>query len=158
VAGALVNKEIEILSDGTPWRPMINTKDMARAFEWGLLREKFQGGNYLAINTGSNEWNYQIKPLAEAVSKVIPGVNISVNENAAPDKRSYRVNFDLFKKLAPEHQPIWDLENTIRELSDNLIQMNFSDPHFRESGLVRLQVLNLLQEEGYLNENLEWIK
>lgn len=156
VAGALVNKEIGILSDGTPWRPMINTKDMARAFEWGLLREKTQGGTYLAINTGSNEWNYQIKPLAEAVAEQIPGVDVSINEDAAPDKRSYRVNFDLYKKLAPDHQPIWDLENTIRELRDNLLQMNFRDSNFRESSFIRLKVLNFLKEESYINENLEW--
>jgi nucleoside-diphosphate-sugar epimerase len=31
VAGALASKQIKILSDGTPWRPLINVKDMARA-------------------------------------------------------------------------------------------------------------------------------
>jgi len=156
VAGALVNKEIGILSDGTPWRPMINTKDMARAFEWGVLRDKSQGGSFLAVNTGSNEWNNQIKPLAEAVAGQITGVEVSINEDAAPDKRSYRVNFDLFKSLAPDHQPIWDLETTIRELRDNLLEMNFSDPNFRESNLIRLKVLNYLQQNNYINENLEW--
>jgi len=157
VAGALVNKEIGILSDGSPWRPMINTRDMARAFEWGLLREKEQGGAFIAVNTGSNAWNNQIKPLAEAVASQIPGVRVTVNKDAAPDKRSYRVNFDLYKKMAPDHQPIWDLERTIKELKDNLIQMNFHDPHFRESSLIRLKVLNSLQEKGHINEKLEWI-
>jgi len=158
VAGALVNKEIGILSDGTPWRPMINTKDMARAFEWGVIREKEQGGEFLAVNTGSNEWNNQIAPLAEAVAAQIPGVKVSVNKDAAPDKRSYRVNFDLYKSLAPDHQPIWDLESTIKEIRDNLMEMNFNDPNFRESKLIRLHVLNYLQENGMINPNLEWIR
>lgn len=156
VAGALVNKEISILSDGTPWRPMINTKDMARAFEWGVLRTKESGGNFVAVNTGSNEWNNQIRPLAEAVSRQIPGVKVSINADAPPDRRSYRVNFDLYKKLAPDHQPIFDLETTIRELKDNLTQMNFNDPNFRESKLIRLRVLNYLQEHNLINEHLEW--
>ncbi|MBE0652573.1 MAG: SDR family oxidoreductase [Bacteroidales bacterium] len=156
VAGALVNKEISILSDGTPWRPMINTKDMARAFECGILRTKESGGNFVAVNTGSNEWNNQIRPLAEAVSRQIPGVKVSINADAPPDRRSYRVNFDLYKKLAPDHQPIFDLETTIRELKDNLIQMNFNDPNFRESKLIRLRVLNYLQEHNLINEHLEW--
>lgn len=156
VAGALVNKEIGILSDGTPWRPMINTRDMARAFEWGLIRKEDQGGNFIAINTGSNEWNNQIKPLAEAVAAQIPGVKVTVNKDAAPDKRSYRVNFDLYKKLAPDHQPVWDLESTIQELKDNLLQMNFNDPDFRQSRLIRLKVLNELQENSLINEKLEW--
>ncbi len=157
VAGALVNKEIGILSDGSPWRPMINTKDMARAFEWGVVRERSQGGNFIAVNTGSNEWNNQIKPLAEAVSTLIPGVSVSTNPDAVPDKRSYMVNFDLYKELAPDHQPIWDLSSTIQEIRDNLVEMNFSDPNYRESLLIRLKVLDNLQKKNLINENLEWI-
>ena len=158
VAGALVNKEIVILSDGTPWRPMINTKDMARAFEWGVIRTKEQGGNFLAVNTGSNEWNNQIKPLAEAVAEQIPGVKVTINTEAAPDKRSYRVNFDLFKSLAPNHQPVHDLANTIKELKDNLLGMSFNDPNYRESLLIRLKTLNNLQTKDLINSNLEWKK
>jgi nucleoside-diphosphate-sugar epimerase len=157
VAGALVNKEIGILSDGTPWRPMINTKDMARAFEWGVVRERAQGGNYIAVNTGSNEWNNQIAPLAEAVAELIPGVKVSTNPDAVPDKRSYMVNFDLYKELAPDHQPIWDLSSTIEEIRDNLVEMKFSDPKFRESLMIRLHVLKNLQDKKLINENLEWI-
>jgi nucleoside-diphosphate-sugar epimerase len=156
VAGALVNKEINILSDGSPWRPMINTKDMARAIEWGIIREKTNGGNFLAVNTGMNEWNNQIKPLAEAVAREISGVKVVVNPDAPPDKRSYMVNFDLYKKLAPNHQPIHDLTTTIREIKDNLLAMKFNDSNFRESGLIRLRVLDKLQQENYLNSNLEW--
>ena len=156
VAGAMVNKEISILSDGTPWRPMINVKDMARAFEWSFLRDPKISGNFLIINTGSNEWNNQIKPLAEEVAKSISGTKVSLNMNAAPDKRSYRVNFDLYKKLAPDHQPIFNLENTIQELKINLLEMNFDDPDFRSSKLIRLHVLNDLMKRNYLNQNLEW--
>ena len=157
VAGAIVNRNIEILSDGTPWRPMINTKDMARAFEWSITRNQEQGGAFLAVNTGSNEWNYQIKPLAEAVADEISDVEVSVNENAAPDKRSYCVNFDLFKSLAPDHQPIWDLGDTIRDLKNNLEEMGFNDSNFRESQFIRLKSLARLRAIGKLNDNLEWI-
>lgn len=158
VAGALVNKEIGILSDGTPWRPMINTKDMARAIEWGVIRNPGNGGVFLAVNTGSNEWNNQIKPLADAVAVQIPEASVSVNPDAPPDKRSYRVNFDLFRQLAPEHQPVWTLEDTIRDLKENLRAMGFSDPKFRESQFIRLKVLSRLRDLGLLNTNLEWVR
>jgi nucleoside-diphosphate-sugar epimerase len=156
VTGALVNKEISILSDGTPWRPMINTKDMARAIEWGIIRDKLNGGNYVAMNTGSNDWNTQVKPLAEAIAAEIPGVKVSTNPDAPPDKRSYRANFDLFKSLAPNHQPQEDLKSTIVEIRDNLIAMKFNDPDFRNSKFIRLKVINSLMENKYLNDNLEW--
>jgi nucleoside-diphosphate-sugar epimerase len=157
VAGALVNKEISILSDGSPWRPMINTKDMARAIEWGASRKPEIGGKFLAVNTGSNQWNNRILALAEAIETVIPGVKITVNPDAPPDKRSYRANFDLFKKLAPDYQPQEDLISTVKEIRDNLVAMGFNDPNYRESMFIRLKVLDYLQKNGMLNSNLEWI-
>ncbi len=157
VASAHVNKEISILSDGSPWRPMINTKDMARAFDWAITRDKDNGGRFLVVNTGSNEWNNQIKPLADVVTEIIPGTRVSVNREAVPDKRSYRVNFDLFQKLAPNHQPIHDLNNTVSELKDNLMEMGFNEPNFRESQFIRLKVLKGLQERKLINEKLKWI-
>jgi nucleoside-diphosphate-sugar epimerase len=157
VAGALASGEISILSDGAPWRPMINTKDMARAIEWGILRDRSAGGAFLAVNAGRNEWNIQIKPLAEAVAAAIPGTRVYVNREAAPDRRSYRVNFDLFRQLAPDHQPVHDLVATINELKDNLTAMGFRDRSFRESDLIRLKVLDRLQETGRLNDELEWV-
>ncbi len=156
VAGALVNKEISILSDGTPWRPMINTKDMARALDWGVQRKKENGGKFLVVNTGSNEWNNAIIDLANATGSVIPGVKISVNPDAPPDKRSYRANFDLFKSLAPDHQPQEDLISTVTDIKDNLVGMGFNDPNYRESQLIRLKVIDMLKSKGYLDNNLEW--
>jgi len=156
VAGAIASKQIMILSDGTPWRPLINVKDMARAIEWAISRDRTNGGEFLAVNVGSNEWNYQVKDLAYAVAKVIPDIEISINKNAAPDKRSYRVNFDYYKKIAPNHQPQYDLINTIEELRDGLEAMGFDDEKFRNSNYMRLNMLNQLRANGLLNENLEW--
>ena len=125
VAGAVASKKITILSDGTPWRPLINIKDMARAIDWAISRELANGGEFLAVNVGSDEWNYQVKDLAQAVAKVIPGTDISINKDAQPDKRSYRVNFNLFKKLAPFHQPKVGLTESVEELYDGLVFLGF---------------------------------
>jgi nucleoside-diphosphate-sugar epimerase len=156
LAGALVNQQISILSDGTPWRPMINTKDMARAIDWGISRKPSDGGAFLAVNAGSNEWNNRISALADAIASVIPGLKITINPDAAPDKRSYRANFDLFKKLAPNHQPREDLLSTVREIQSNLTEMKFNDVNYRNSRFIRLKVLDDLQRKGLLNNNLEW--
>jgi len=156
VAGAIASKQITILSDGTPWRPLINVKDMARAIEWAISRDASNGGEFLAVNVGSNEWNYQVKDLAYAVAEVIPGVEISININAAPDKRSYRVNFDNYKKLAPNHQPQYNLIDTIEELREGMEAMGFNDRTFRDSNYMRLNMLKQLREKRLLNENLEW--
>ena len=156
VAGAVASKKITILSDGTPWRPLINIKDMAKAIDWAISRDVADGGGFLAVNVGSNEWNYQVQELAESVAKVMPDVDISINKNAHPDKRSYRVSFDLFKKLAPDYQPEMDLISSIRELKDGLEAMHFDDPDFRNSRYMRLKMLIGLRNKGLLTEDLEW--
>jgi nucleoside-diphosphate-sugar epimerase len=156
VAGAVVAKEINILSDGTPWRPLINVLDMARAIEWAINREQINGGKFLAVNTGSNRWNYQVKELAEAVGEIVPGCKVTVNQDAPPDKRSYKVNFDLFEKLAPNHQPVFDLNTSIEEIYKSLSEIGLKDPKFRESKYMRLKVLAGLREHGHLDENLSW--
>jgi nucleoside-diphosphate-sugar epimerase len=158
VAGAVASKRITILSDGTPWRPLINVKDMARAIDWAISRDIANGGEFLAVNVGSDEWNYQVKDLAQAVARVIPGVDVSINKDAQPDKRSYRVNFDLFKKLAPRHQIKFDLITSIRELKDGLETIEFKDGDFRNSKYMRLNILTQLRDKGLLNQDLEWVQ
>jgi nucleoside-diphosphate-sugar epimerase len=155
VAGAVSSKQISILSDGTPWRPLINVKDMARAFDWAINREASLG-DFFAVNVGREQGNYQVRELAEAVARLIPGVTVKINEDAQPDKRSYRVNFDLFKEVAPHHQPIYDLDASITGLKEGLETLNFKDENFRSSYFMRLVQLNYLREKGFLNEFLKW--
>ena len=151
VASAIANKKIEILSDGLPWRPLINVRDMGRAIDWAMHRE---GESFIVVNAGSNEWNYQVKDLAEAVRAIFSDIEVSINENAAPDKRSYRVNFDDFKRLAPNHQPEYDLKKTIIDLKEGLEKLKFEDQEFRKSNLIRLNVINQLIERDIVDKDL----
>ncbi len=153
-AGALTASEITILSDGTPWRPLINVLDMARAIRWAYERSNDHGGSFVVVNTGSNEWNYQVKDLALEIQKVLPEIKVSINQNAEPDKRSYRVNFDRFKTLAPDHQPQYDLNSSIHGLITGLKAINFKDANFRKSELIRLNVINKLLTKGEMNNQL----
>jgi nucleoside-diphosphate-sugar epimerase len=156
VASALTAGRITILSDGTPWRPLIHVLDMARAIEWALERTRQDGGEFLAINVGSDEWNYQVRELAEAVARLVPGVKVEINRNAQPDKRSYRVSFEKFRRLAKAHQPQVDLRLAIEDLMQGLQRMNFQDSNFRQSQFMRLNVLKQLKQDGHLTEDLSW--
>ena len=46
-----------VLLDGTPWRPLIDVADMARAIDWAIDRKPENGGRYLAVNVGSDDGN-----------------------------------------------------------------------------------------------------
>ena len=156
VASAVATKKIKILSDGTPWRPLIDIKDMALAVHWAVSRKADSGLEFLAINVGRTEWNYQIKDLADAVVEHIPDVEVEINQNAAPDKRSYRVDFSKYKELAPEYLPKVDLKQSISELKRGLESICFSNSNFRESEFMRLKVLAAHTEKGLLDQNLCW--
>ncbi len=156
VAGALVSKQINILSDGTPWRPLIHVRDMARAIDWAVQRDRRDGGAFLTVNVGSDTWNYQVKDLAMAVTQLVPGVEVLINRDAQPDKRSYRVNFDKFSKLAQGFLPVVDLQSAVKDLRDGLMSMSFHDPEFRKGELIRLVTLKRLRESGHLTDQLAW--
>lgn len=158
VAGAIASKQITVLSDGTPWRPLIHVNDMALAMDWSLRRDSAEGGTFLALNAGSNDWNYQVRDLAEAVAEAIPGVDLSINADAPADKRSYQVDFSLYQKLAPDHQPQVSLKAAIEDLAERLEFMKFDDGDFRNSNLIRLKVISAHCEQGRLNSQLEWQK
>lgn len=154
VAGAVTSGKVEVLSDGTPWRPLIHTRDMSRAIEWGIIRTADNGGQNLVVNAGSDRWNVQVRDLANAVGAAIPGSTVSIATDAPADKRSYRVDFSLFEKLAPDHQPIETLDGTIADLRDRFIASGFDDANFRQSNFIRLKILNGLCDDGILQPDL----
>ncbi len=156
VATALAKGSIEVLSDGSPWRPLIHVEDMCRAMDWALDRRV--GEDFEVMNTGSDSWNYQIRDLAKAAAAAVGGVGVSINAEAASDKRSYRVDFSHFRELAPEHQPQWTLERAVADLKIGLEAIGFRDAAFREGAFMRLKTLAQLREGGWLDADLRWIR
>jgi nucleoside-diphosphate-sugar epimerase len=157
VAGALTAGEISILSDGTPWRPLIDVADMALAIEWAATRSADNGGRNLVVNAGHVSGNYQVRDLAEAVARAVPGCQLSINKNAPADSRSYKVDFSLFAELAPDFVPRMRLEDSIEALIVGLKALAFSDRSYRESPhFVRLETLKSLMAQGQLSETLNW--
>jgi hypothetical protein len=129
---------------------------MARAIDWALDRTGEEGGAFLAVNVGSDDWNVQVRALAEAVAEAVPGTRVSVNADAPPDRRSYQVDFGLYRRLAPDHQPRVTLEQAVSDLRDGLSAIGFADPDFRASRLMRLRVLEELRALGQLDDRLAW--
>ena len=81
--------------------------------------------------------------------KLIPKANIHVNENAAPDK-SYQVDFSEYEKLAPLHQPKYNLEKTVDEIIVGLENIIFSDKNYRTSSYwIRLKNCKSIDSKGF---------
>jgi nucleoside-diphosphate-sugar epimerase len=153
VASALASGRIEVLSDGAPWRPLIDVEDMARAIDWAATASGHADA-FLAVNVGRDDWNWQVRDLARAVAAALPGVDVQINTQAPPDRRSYRVDFGLYGVLAPDHQPQMSLEASIARIADGLRAAGFGDRDFRSSDLMRLRVLERLVRDGELDDGL----
>jgi len=158
VVSGFLNKKIEILSDGSPLRPLIHVKDMALAIEWASIRKSQQGGMFLVVNAGANKWNYQIKELAEKVRDILGNIELSINTNAAIDTRSYKVDFSLFNGLAPEFTPKMTIDEAVKDLLEGIKSINFHDKNFRNSKYIRLSTLTNLIEMKMIDNNLKWNK
>jgi nucleoside-diphosphate-sugar epimerase len=156
VASAVTRGEIRVLSNGEPWRPLIHVRDMARAIDWASARPAANGGNYLVVNAGSDGWTWRVSEMANAVADAIPGVGVSINRDAPADKRSYRVDFSLFRRLAPLHQPREKLAPSILEMKGALEEY-FAAHGNDVSPLIRLRVLSDLVAQGRLNPDLTWV-
>lgn len=156
VASAIWTGKIVVLSDGTPWRPLIDVRDMARAITWGVTRAPSVGGQWLAINTGRGQNNVRISDLAYSVQRAFPGTAVEINTEAPPDRRSYKVDFSLFEGLAPEALPQETLDQSVAGLAEGIRALGIRDAEFRESPMMRLNVLRAHIASGRLSDQLRW--
>ena len=156
VANALLNKKIDILSDGTPWRPLIAVKDMCEGIDWAITRSADNGGTFLAINTGFSEWNFTVKDIAKMVGNLIPGTVININPAAQVDQRSYKVDFSLYQSFSGNTTPRISMEDTILNLKSLILESGFKDQKYRDSLYIRLHALRFLVDKGLLDNRLKW--
>ena len=148
VYSALKNSKIEVLSDGSPIRPIVHIKDICKIISH--LIEEVEKGDVL-FNVGGNNLNYSIKEIALAVSRITKISNVSFGQ-PSNDKRSYKVDFTLFENLFPNFVLDYDLEKGIKDLVENY--SNFS-PGIEAR---RLNKINSLLKEKQIDNNFRFVK
>ena len=156
VACALLNSRITILSDGSPLRPLIDVQDMSQAILWAMGRPVESGGANLIVNVGCNDWNFSVLEIAQCVKESFPDTDIDINEKAEPDKRSYKVDFSLYETLAGDSYPRRSLADSIDDLARCIGSAELDLSDFRQSHLMRLNMLRQLQDRKSLDSDLYW--
>jgi nucleoside-diphosphate-sugar epimerase len=140
LACAVATREIRIMSDGSPWRPLIHCRDIAGAFLAFMNAPREQIHNK-AVNVGSNAENYQVRDVVEQVKKLIPGAKIVYTGEVGVDPRNYRVKFDLLNTLLPDFKLQYDLAAGMEELHRKLIDHGFSKRDWESDQFIRLRAL-----------------
>jgi len=141
VAWAVTTGKIHLKSDGTPWRPIVHIEDISRAFIAALEAPEDAVFNH-AFNVGQTVHNYRIRDLAEIVADVVPACTIEFADDAGPDKRSYRVNFDKIRKKLPTFNPRWDARMGAEQIykayrSSRLTLQDFEGPRYQRIGHIK---------------------
>ena len=106
VGHAATEGKVRLLSDGTPWRPLVHIEDIS-ARSWPPSTPTAMVHNE-AFNVGRNDENYRIRDVAEIVHRTVPDSTISFAPGAGPDRRSYRVSFDKLARELPRIPPAMD--------------------------------------------------
>jgi nucleoside-diphosphate-sugar epimerase len=151
---AWTTKEIKLLSDGTPWRPLVHALDICQAIDRALNADadRIRGAIF---NVGSSNQNYRVIDIAQIVAKEFPGCTLSVGAPSA-DNRSYRVNFDKIGKILPDFKCEWTAEKGAAQLHNVFTQTGMTAETFKDDPYTRLKMLMKLKRLSLLDEKLYW--
>jgi nucleoside-diphosphate-sugar epimerase len=116
VGRAVLTSEVRVLSDGTPWRPLVHALDIAAAFE-AALAAPVDAVHDTAFNVGTEVNNLTVRQIAEAVVVAVPGSKLVITGEAGADPRSYRVDFSRIRAALPAFAARWTVDAGARELA-----------------------------------------
>lgn len=157
VACAYTTGKIEIMSDGSPWRPVVHIKDVCSAFIAGLeVPAALVCGK--AFNVGVPDGNFTVRDIAEAAQRAVPGSEL-IFTGEHTDPRTYRVSFKrILTELKDYYKPEWDLDMGGIELVEFFDRIGFTEEQFRGKESIRIQQLSYLKDNNYINDTLRFIK
>jgi nucleoside-diphosphate-sugar epimerase len=151
---AWTEREIAVMSDGTPWRPLVHVRDICKAIVCALEAPRALVHNEV-FNVGDTGQNYTVKEIAGVVADTFPGCRLSFGNNGA-DKRSYRVSFDKINKALPGFQCEWDVRRGAEELRELFTSIALSRESFQSRAFTRLGQIKYLLNTGRIDENFFW--
>ena len=155
VAAATTTGRVSILSDGSPWRPLVHVEDICRAF-LAVLHAPRESVHNQAFNVGLTSENYRVSDLAEMVQELVPGSQIEYALGGLPDPRCYRVDCSRLGEVLPEFQPKWTVRRGIEELVSVFRAWGLSRAEFEGGTFMRIEQILKLRNAGKLDASLRW--
>jgi nucleoside-diphosphate-sugar epimerase len=156
VTNGFATKQIKVMSDGSPWRPIIDVRDLSQIFIEFL---KIDAGhiNGQIFNIGFTENNFQVKDVLHKIQNVLRDCEVVYTGEHGADTRSYKVNFDKFSETFPSVRQQWPLEASIEDLVSQLKKNKFSVSDIQKGTYSRISVLKNLLASKQVDNNLYWI-
>lgn len=155
VAWAHTTGKILLKSDGSPWRPLVHIEDISQAVVCALKAPREVVHN-LAVNVGDNSENYQMRDLANMVKDVVPNCELEYADDAGPDTRCYRANFDKIHRVFPEFKTRWTAKQGVEQCYQSYLKYGLQRDEYEGIKYKRIAYIENLIAEGKLDTNLHW--
>lgn len=155
VCWGLTTGQIQLLSDGLSWRPLIHVEDLARACD-AILHAPRNAVHGEAFNVGVPGENYQVRSLATIVGEALPHTQVRFADGAGPDRRSYRVDFSKLAVRVPDFTPRWNVRRGAEQVVACLKDAGITREDFEGGRYARLDRLKDLLARGELDDTLRW--
>jgi nucleoside-diphosphate-sugar epimerase len=149
---AYLTGEATVLSDGTPWRPLVHARDIAAAFIAALDAPR-EAVHAKAFNVGSEVNNLSVAQIAGEAVDAVPGSRLLITGASGPDPRSYRVDFSRIRDAMPAFQASWTVKDGALELFDAYQKWGLTREDF-DARFTRLARLRDRQTAGTLDDTL----
>lgn len=155
VGYAVLTGEVKVLSDGTPWRPLVHAQDIARAFAT-CLEAPIEAIHCRAYNVGTETNNLTVAEIAQSVVDVVPDSTLVITGESGADPRSYRVDFS-YARAELGFEAKWTIPDGADELYREYIARGLTATAFFER-FTRLAHLKSLKETGVLDDELRRVR
>ncbi|MGI9603349.1 MAG: NAD-dependent epimerase/dehydratase family protein [Acidimicrobiales bacterium] len=151
---AWTTQKIAMISDGSPWRPLVHALDIAKSIQCALEAPRDAVHNEV-FNVGDSDHNYQVREIAEIVADVFPGCELTFGDQGS-DNRSYRVSFEKINTQLPGFACEWDARRGAEQLRAVFERIAMTPRLFEAMPFTRLKMLEHLIATSQLDENFFW--
>jgi nucleoside-diphosphate-sugar epimerase len=151
---AHTTRKIAMVSDGSPWRPIVHVEDICAAFRCAL-EAPTEAVNGQVFNVGATKENYRIREIAALVAAAFPGCEVTAGPPSA-DNRSYRVSFDKIEARMPGYTASWTARAGAEELAALFKRIEFGAAEYQFRAFTRLKQLKYLQRTDQIDDDLFW--
>ncbi len=151
---AWTTKRIAMISDGSPWRPLVHVDDICEAIYRSLLAPESAVAGQI-FNVGQTSENYRVREIADLIAAVFPGCEVSVGPSSG-DNRSYRVNFEKIHRQLPGYSCRYTARDGARQLRDVFERIQMPQERYQFRAFTRLKQLRYLLDSAQVDADLFW--
>jgi nucleoside-diphosphate-sugar epimerase len=151
---AWTTKSIKMVSDGSPWRPLVHVNDICEAVYRSLVapEDAIRGKIF---NVGQDSENYRVREVAQIIAEEFPGCTVSVGPPSA-DNRSYRVSFARIHKELPGFKCAFTARDGARQFRELFERIQMSPETYQFRAFTRLKQLKYLQATKQIDSDFFW--